>query len=301
MKPIRHLSEIADACKARPKRTLSVAYGEDPHTIEAIAKAVNENIVDAIITGSKERIEKVAKDKGIDPFVFTIIDIPDEVSAAREAVRLVRSEKAHFLMKGLCGTSTYMRAILNKEEGLMQEGALLSHVGVIEISTYPKLLILSDVAVLLAPTLKEKVKMIEYCTKISHRLGIETPKAAIICAVEKVNPKMQATLDAAILSKMADRGQIKGVIVDGPLALDVAVSKECAEIKHLKSDVAGDADIFILPEIETANVFYKSLTQLANGKLAAIVTGATCPCVLTSRGDTDESKFFSIALAALMS
>jgi len=183
----------------------------------------------------------------------------------------------------------------------MQEGALLSHVAVIEIATYPKLLILSDVAVLLAPTLKEKVRMIEYCTEISHRLGIETPKAAIICAVEKVNPKMQATLDAAILSKMADRGQIKGVIVDGPLALDVAVSKECAEIKHLESDVAGDADIFILPNIETANVFYKSLIQLANGKLAAIVTGAICPCVLTSRGDTDESKFFSIALAALMS
>jgi len=301
MKPIRHLSEIVEACKARPKRTLSVAYGEDPHTIGAIAKAVNENMVDAIITGGKERIEKVAKDKGVDPSVFTIIDIPDEVSATREAVRLVRSGKAHFLMKGLCGTSTYLRAILNKEEGLMQEGALLSHVTVIEIATYPKLLILSDVAVLLAPTLKEKVKMIEYCTEISHRLGIETPKAAIICAVEKVNPKMQATLDAAVLSKMADRGQIKGVIVDGPLALDVAVSKECAEIKHLESDVAGDADIFILPEIETANVFYKSLIQLANGKLAGIVTGATCPCVLTSRGDTDESKFLSIALAALMS
>ncbi|OYD14102.1 phosphate butyryltransferase [candidate division WOR-3 bacterium JGI_Cruoil_03_44_89] len=298
---MRHLSEIADLCKARQKRVLSVAYGEDPHTIGAIAGAVNENMVDAIITGHKGRIEKVASDKGVDPSIFTIIDIPDEKSAAKEAVRLVKSGRAHFLMKGLCGTSTYMRAILDKEEGLMEKGALLSHVTVIEIPTYPKLLILSDVAVLLAPTLKDKVKMIGYCTEIAHKLGIETPKAAIICAVEKVNPKMPATLDAAILSKMADRGQIKGVIVDGPLALDVAVSKECAEIKHLESDVAGDADIFILPNIETANVFYKSLTQLANGKLAAVVTGATCPCVLTSRGDTDESKFFSIALAALMS
>lgn len=300
MKPVRHLSEIVNVCKAGPKRTLSVAYGEDPHTIGAIAKAVNENMVDAIITGSKERIEKVARDKGVDPSIFTIIDIPDEVSAAREAVRLIRNGEAHLLMKGLCATSTYMRAILNKEEGLMEEGALLSHVAAIEISTYPKLLILSDVAVLLIPTLKEKVKMIEYCTAVAHNLGIETPKAAIICAVEKVNSKMPATLNGAILSKMADRGQIKGVIVDGPLALDVAVSKECTEIKHLESDVAGDADIFILPNIETANTFYKSLTQLANGKLAAIVTGATCPCVLTSRGDSDESKFFSIALAAIM-
>jgi phosphate butyryltransferase len=301
MKPIRHLSEIVDACKVRPKHTLSVAYGEDPHTIGAIARAVKENMIDAVITGSKERIEEVARDKGIDPSIFTIIDIPDEVSATKEAVRLVRSGKAHFLMKGLCGTSTYMKAILNKEEGLMEEGTLLSHVGVLEISTYPKLIIVSDVAVLLAPTLKEKIKMLEYCTEIAHKLGIETPKAAIMCAVEKVNLKMQATLDAAILSKMADRGQIKGVTVDGPLALDVAVSKECAEIKHLKSDVAGDADIFILPNIETANVFYKTLTQLINGVLAAIVTGATCPCVLTSRGDTDESKFYSIALAALVS
>ncbi len=301
MEPIRHLAEIADVCKKGPKRTLAVAYGEDPHTIGAIAKAVNMGLITAMITGSKERIEKVARDKGVDPSIFTIIDQPKETDAAKEAVRLVRSGKAHLLMKGLCGSAIYMKAILDKEEGLMEKGALLSHVAVIEVPTYPKLLIVSDVAVLLAPTLSEKVQMIKYCTDVAHRLGIDDPKAAIIGAVEKVNPKMPATTEAAILSKMADRKQIKGVTIDGPLALDVAVSKECAEIKHLKSDVAGDADIFIMPNIETANVFYKSLTQLANGKLAAIVTGADCPCVLTSRGDTDESKFFSIALAALMS
>ena len=301
MKPIRHLSEIVNACKEREKRVLSVAYGEDPHTIGAIGRAVKENIIDVIITGHKNRVEEVAREKGINPSIFTIIDIPDEAQAAKESVNLVREGKAHFLMKGLCPTATYMRAILNKEKGLMKEGALLSHVTVIEVSTYPKLLIVSDVAVLLAPTLNEKIKMIAYCTEIAHKLGIEKPKAAIICAVEKVNPKMPATLDAAILSKMADRGQIKGVIIDGPLALDVAVSKECAEIKHLESDVAGDADIFILPNIETANVFYKTLTQIAKGDLAAVVTGAKCPCVLTSRADTDESKFLSIALAALIS
>lgn len=300
MEPIRHLAEIAQACKTMPKRTLAVAYGEDPHTIGAIGQAVNTDMVDSIITGSRERIEKIAVDKGVDPSVFKIIDIPDEISATKEAVRLVKDGKAHLLMKGLCGSATYMKAILDKEQGLMEKEALLSHVAVIEVPTYPKLLIVSDVAVLLAPTLKEKVEMIKYCSNVAHRLGIDEPKAAIIGAVEKVNPKMPATTEAAILSKMAERKQIEGVIIDGPLALDVAVSKECAKIKHLESDVAGDADIFIMPNIETANVFYKSLTQLANGILAAIVTGAKCPCVLTSRGDTDESKFFSIALAALM-
>jgi phosphate butyryltransferase len=142
--------------------------------------------------------------------------------------------------------------------------------------------------------------MLTYCINVAHKLGIENPKAAIIGAVEKVNPKMQATLDAAVISKMADRGQIKGAIVDGPLALDVAVSKEHCEIKHLKSSVGGDADILIFPKIETANVFYKSTTCLGNGKIAGVVTGTTAPCILTSRGDTDESKFYSIALAALV-
>ncbi len=300
MKPIRHFSEIVDACKAKPKRTLSVAYGEDPHTIGALARAINENMIDVIITGSKEKIEKVARDEAIEPSIFTIIDIPDEVSAVKEAVRLVRNGKADFHMKGLCATSIYMKAILNKEEGLMKEGALLSHVSIAEVSTYPKLLIMSDAAIPIVPTLKQKIKMIEYCTEVAHRFGIEKPKAAIICAIEKVNPKMQSTLDAAILSKMADRGQIKGVIVDGPLALDVALSRESAKVKNLKSEIAGDADILIVPNIETGNVLYKSLTLFANARLAGIALGAKCPCIVVSRNDTVEFKFFSIAVGLLL-
>ncbi len=300
MKPIRHLSEMIDVIKSRKKRTLAVAYGQDPHTIGAIGKAVAGGFINVKITGDESKIKKVSEEEDVDFSQFEIIHQPNEVLATKTAVSLVRNKEADFLMKGLCSSATYMKAILNKEEGLIKPGEIISHTTIIEVPTYHKLMLLADVAVIPHPDLSQKIKMLQYTVEIAHKLGIEKPKAAILSAVEKVTSKIPATIEAAIISKMQDRKQIKGVIVDGPLAMDVAVSKECAEIKGLKSEVAGDADIFIFPDINAANVSYKTLSQLANAQLAAVVTGANVPCILTSRADTDESKFYSIILAALL-
>ena len=193
-----------------------------------------------------------------------------------------------------------MRAILNKEKGLMPPKAILSHVTVIENPHYHKLLVVGDVAVMPAPELHEKIAIANYLIATSQALGTETPKVAIIGASESVSPKIQSSMDAAIITKMADRGQIKGAIVDGPLALDLAIDKESAEIKKITNPVAGDADCLVFPNIEAGNVFYKTNTKLSTAKLAALVAGAKAPCILSSRGDSAQTKLYSIALSALI-
>ena len=301
MEQIKRLDEIVEAVKSRKKRVLSVAYGQDVHTLQAVEKGVREGLFNAINFASKKEVERVASENGIDISLFEVVDVPDERKAIRQAVRAVKEKRADVLMKGFCQTANYMRGILDKEEGLLPTGNILSHTTVIEISTYPKLLVVSDVAVIPFPDLKMKGQMINYNANIVRKFGIAVPKVAVIAAVETVNLKMQATIDGALLSKMNERGQISGCVVDGPLALDLAVSKESALIKKVKSEVAGDADILIFPNIETGNAFYKSTTKLGNAKIAAVVTGATAPAVLTSRGDSEESKFYSLALAAFIS
>lgn len=301
MEQIKRLDEIVGAVKSRKKRVLSVAYGQDAHTLQAVEKGVREGLFNAINFASKKEVKRVASENGIDISLFEVIDVPDEKEAIRQAVRAVKEKRADVLMKGFCQTANYMRGILDKEEGLLPPGNILSHTTVIEISTYPKLLVVSDVAVIPFPDLRMKAQMINYNANIVRKFGIAVPKVAVIAAVETVNLKMQATIDGALLSKMNERGQISGCVVDGPLALDLAVSKESALIKKVKSEVAGDADILIFPNIETGNAFYKSITKLGNAKIAAVVTGATAPAVLTSRGDSEESKFYSLALAAFIS
>ncbi len=297
---IKRLNEMLDVIRGREKKRLVVAAGEDPHTIEAVARAHKEGIVDVTLVGNPEKIAEVAKEHNVDTSQFEIVEEKDPKKAAKVAVRLIREGKGDALMKGLVDTATYMRAILNKEEGLLKEKKVLSHVTVVEFPLHHKLLIVSDVAVIIHPTLEQKIEMIKYTIEVANALGIENPKIAIISAVEKVNPKMPSTIDAALLKVMGERGQIKGAIIDGPLALDIAVSKECLDIKGLKSPVDGDADILIFPDIVTGNVFFKTATQLAGGKIAAVVTGTDVPCVLTSRADDEDSKFYSIALAALV-
>ena len=297
---LKSLEEITEEVKSREKRMVSVAYGQDAHTLQAIEKGVKEGLFNAMVFASKAEVERVASANNVDISLFEIVDVPEENEAIRQAVRAVRDKRADLLMKGLCHTANYMRGILNKEEGLLPPGAILSHATIIEIPTYPKLLVVSDVAVIPYPDLKMKQAMINYDVAISHKLGIENPKVAVIAAVETVNPKMQPTIDGALLSKMNERGQIKGCSVDGPLALDLAVSKEAAAIKKVRSEVAGDADILIFPNIETGNAFYKCTTKLGNSKIAGLVTGTTAPAVLTSRGDSEESKFYSLALGALI-
>lgn len=298
--PVKKLTELVDKVKSLPTMRVAVAAGEDPHTIEAVARGVSEKMIDATLTGDEAKIKEVATEYKIDPAIFHIMHVPDRKNAASKAVELAHDGKADFLMKGLVDSAVYMRAILDKEKGLLPPGRTLSHVTILEVPTYHKLLIGTDVAVLIAPDLSQKAEMIGYAVDIAHRFDIERPKVAVIGAVEKVNPKMCATLDAAILTQMNRRGQIKGCVVDGPLAMDLAVSKESKEIKGVESEVAGDADVLIFPNIEGGNIFYKACVYLANANIAAIVTGAKVPCILTSRADSEDSKFYSIALAALM-
>ena len=300
MKPIRKLKELVEVVKGKPIQKIAVANGHDPHTIRATFKAAKENLVDVTLVGDRNRVERLCSEFNLDTSVFEIIDCCNVKEAGRIARDLVKKGDVGILMKGLMSSDVYMKLILDKKEGLLPEGNILSHVTVLEVPSYSKLLFVSDVAVLPKPDLMQKVQMLNYCIEVAHAFGISEPKAAIIAATEKVTAKMPATLDGATIAKMAARGQIKGVVVDGPLALDIAVDKEACEIKGFKSPVGGEADILIFPNIETGNVFFKSLTKFAGSSLAGMVVGTIAPCILTSRADSEDSKFYSVAMAALM-
>ncbi len=287
--------------KAQEKKVLVAAYANDSHSISAVSQAIDLGLVSGTLVGDEKTIAEVCKHEGIDIKKFKIVHEPDEMKAAEKAVELINAGQGNLLMKGLVSTDKYMRAILNKEKGLMNPGAVLSHVTVMENANYHKLLVVGDVAIIPAPELKEKIAITNYLIHVAKSLGIETPKVAIIGASEQVSPKIQSSVDAAIMAKMADRGQIKGAYVDGPLALDVAIDMESAQIKKLSGQVAGDADCLVFPNIEAGNVFYKCNTKLANSELGAIVVGARVPAVLSSRGDSTKTKLYSIALAALSS
>lgn len=297
---ITKLEQIFDLLKAKNKKRISVAYANDEHTIEAVYAAVSKNIVDAVLTGDKDFIAKVCAEHNMDVQKFEIVHEPNEAKAASLAVQLINEGKADLLMKGSLSTDKYMRAILNKEKGITGEGAVLSHVTVMEFPGYERLLTLGDVAIIPLPELKQKIKMIDYLVKTANAIGVEKPKVAVIAATEQMLAGMPACIDGAILAKMNDRGQIKGCIIDGPLSIDAALDPESVEIKKITGPVAGVADCLLFPNIEAGNVFFKTGTKLANAELAAYVAGAKVPCVLTSRGDSALTKTYSIALAALM-
>ncbi len=300
MKPMRKLSEIENLVKSKKNFSMAVAYGQDEDTILAVKRAVEEKIVDAILVGDEKVIREQCARLKTDPDMFQIVHEPDEKKSGDTAVRLIIDGKAQILMKGLISTPYYLKPILNKDYNLVGKDISLSHTTILEIPTYDKLLIVSDVAMIPYPDLNQKVQMINYDIAIAAKLGILNPKVAILAANEKVSEKMPCTLDAAIISKMADRHQIKGAIIDGPLAMDVAVSKHAVDVKGFQSAVEGYADILIMPNIEAGNIFYKGMTLLAKGKLAAVVTGAKFPAILTSRADDDDSKYYSIVLAAAL-
>lgn len=300
MAQIRSLEQLVADLKGAPSRRVAVAAGHDENTIAAAARAAAEGIADVTLVGDRARIEALCGEFGLDAGVFTVVDEADEARAGAEAVRMVRAGEADVLMKGLIGTDKYMRLILDKEKGLLPPKAVLSHITVLDIPAYralhDKLLIVSDVAIIPDPDLATKLKIVEYVVAAAHAFGIADPKVALLAATEKVNAKMPACVDAAIITQMNRRGQIKGATIDGPLALDVACSPEACEIKGLTSPVEGAADCLVFPNIETGNVFYKGMTVLGGARLAAAVVGTTAPCVLTSRADSEESKFLSIAL-----
>ena len=296
---ITKLDQIFDVVRLKGKKRLVAAFANDSHTIGAVSMAVDMGIVDGILVGDEATIKKVCEAEKIDVKKFRIVQEADEMKAASKAVELISKGEGDILMKGLVSTDKYMRAILNKETGLMPPKAVLTHVTVVEVPTYHKLLVVSDVAVIPAPDFNQKVAITNYVIKVAHSLQIEKPKVAILAATEQMLAGMPACVEAAMIAKMADRGQISGAFVDGPLALDVAIDRESAEIKKLSGNVAGDADCIVFPNIESGNVFFKTCTKFAKGELGAMVMGAKVPCVLTSRGDSVKSKMYSIALAAL--
>jgi len=297
---ITKLEQILDAVRSKPKKRLVAAFANDAHTIEAVYEAYKLGLIEATLTGDKDSIEKICKDLDIDPGVFEIIDVKEDMAAARKAVQLINEGKGDIIMKGTVSTDKYLKAILNKEYGLVPPKGLLSHITVTETPKYHKLLIVSDVAIIPHPDLKQKITIVNYLINTAHKLGIEQPKVALVAATEQVTEAVPSTIDAAIIAKMADRGQIKGALVDGPMGFDLAIDAESVKIKRFNSPVAGDADCILFPNIEAGNVFYKTNSKLAGGVAGAIVAGARVPVVLTSRGDSPETKMYSIALGALL-
>lgn len=282
------------------RKRMIAAWGVDGHTIAAAGRAVNLGLVDVTLVGDKDKIADACREEGVDKSLFTIVHNTDELSSVSQAVQMIREGEGDFLMKGLCSTDKFLRAILNKETGLLPPKGTLTHCGVLEIPQYHKLLFVGDVAVIPAPDFKQKQLIMGFLVKTAQAVGVEKPKVAVIAATEQVLVSQIATIEAAMLAKMADRGQIKGCVVDGPLALDVAIDKESVAIKGLESPVAGDADCLLFPNIESGNVFYKANSKLVPGvRQAGILVGAKVPCVLSSRADSIDTKLNSIAVAAM--
>lgn len=296
---VKNFDEVLKKVKSLETKTVAVAVAQDEPVLQAIMEAKNQGIANAILVGDEKKIKEVAASINMDLSQFEIVHEANVAKAALKAVELVSSGKADMVMKGLVDTANFLRAVLNKEVGL-RSGRLMSHVAVFEIAGIDRLIFLTDAAFNMYPELKDKVDIINNSVKMAHAIGIECPKVAPICAVEVVNPSMPSTLDAAMLSKMSDRGQIKGCIVDGPLALDNALSEEAAKHKNVGGPVAGKADIMVLPNIEAGNVMYKTLTYTSNSKNGGLLVGTTAPVILTSRSDSFETKMNSIALAALV-
>ena len=282
------------------RKRMVAAWGVDSHTIAAAAKAVELGLADVTLVGDENLIVQACKEEDVDMSIFTIVHNPDELPSVAQAVQMIREGQGDFLMKGLCSTDKFLRAILNKETGLLPPKGTLTHCTTLEIPSYHKLLFVGDVAVIPAPDFKQKQLIMDFLVRTAKAVGVAKPKVAIIAATEQVLPSQPATIEAAMLAKMVDRGQIKGCVADGPLALDVAIDKESVEIKGLVSPVAGDADCLLFPNIESGNVFYKANSKLVPGvKQAGILVGAKVPCVLSSRADSIDTKLNSIAIAAM--
>lgn len=297
---IKTLKEVVDAAKERGPKTVAVACAQDEDALLAVDNARKNGIINAILVGDMEKVKAIAENCGIDLGAYECIDIADLTEASRKAVELVSTGKAQLVMKGLVDTSIVLKAVLDKEIGL-RTGNALSHVAVFDLGThYHKLLLVTDAAMNIAPDLNTKKQIIENAVVVAKALDIETPKVAVICAKEKVEPKMPATVEAAELQAMNERGEITGCLVGGPLALDNAVSLEAAKLKKINHPVAGDADILLCPTIEAGNVLYKSLGFLTDAQSAGIIVGTKAPVILTSRADSEETKLNSIALGVLM-
>lgn len=296
---IKSINELVTAAKNIETKTLVVACAADEHVLEAVELARKENIINGILIGDQDAIHTILSKQGVDKDNYEIINETDKEQACLKAVKIVSESKDAFLMKGLVDTSVILRAALNKEFGLRTNNRI-SHCSVMEVPTHHKLIFMTDGAMNIAPTVDEKRQIIENSVKIAHAIGNKKPYVGIIGAVEKVNPKMEATMDAVELIKMNEENIIKDCIVAGPFAIDNAINREAALHKGITHEAAGNVDILVMPRIEAGNVFYKTMMFLAGAKSASVIAGAKRPIVLTSRADSTESKFYSIALSALV-
>ena len=293
---IESIDSLHFFAKAQGKKTIAVACAQDSHVLCSIDELHKGNIIDAILIGDERQIRKIAKEKEINLTGYKIIEESNNTKACQIAVALAKEGKAHAVMKGLVDTAIILKAVLDKETGL-RDAKLLSHVAMFEIPNFKRLLLVTDAAMNIAPSLEAKKEIISNAVKVAHAIGIKKPVVACLCALEKVNPKMPATLEAIELVKANKQGEIKQCTVIGPVALDNAVSVEAAQHKGIVDSNAGHADILLAPNIETGNVLYKALVYLAHAKVASLIVGAKVPIIITSRADSKQSKINSIALS----
>lgn len=294
---IKRLKELHEAVAENQSLKLAVAAAEDEDVLEALKTAEQEGIVEPILIGDKDEIIKICKEIGYETDPDGIIETESLEDSAKKAVQLVVEGKANFLMKGLLDTSILLKAVLNKEEGLRTDN-LISHVMLYDVPAYHKLLVLTDGGMNIAPSVSDKAMIIKNAHQVVQSLGAEVTKVACIAAKEKANEKMPATMDAAQLQKMFEGEGHSDLIVEGPLAVDLALSREAAEVKHFQSKISGDVDVLLAPYIEVGNAMGKSLTYLAGAKSAGIIMGAKVPIVLVSRADDSQTKLYSIALGS---
>jgi phosphate butyryltransferase len=294
---------MIEICEAQAAETgskrLVLACAEDAKLIQAVELARGRGIISPILVGDKGAIEKAAKKVGVGLKAYELIEAADYEAALKQSVELLAADKADILMRGFVPAVDFLKAVLARKSELCISG-LLTQVSCLEIPEYHKLLLMSDAAVVIKPTIQEKKEIIENAISVANALGLRLPKVALMAAVEVVNPSMEASLENAIVAKMGDRGQIRGAIIDGPLSLDVATFKAAAELKGVKGEVAGDADILIVNKIEEGNILYKSLIRFANAKTGSVLVGASKPMIITSRVEVQNNELHSIALAVLL-
>lgn len=296
---IRTLDDIMDAVRSRPMKTVAVAVAEHESVLSAVKQAAAEGIAEAVLVGDRDEIAAAAEQAGLDLADVSVIHETSDLRAAGIATELVSSGRADILMKGQIHTDDFLRAILDKESGL-RSGAMMSHVFILETTGLERLTLVTDGAMNIAPDLVAKAAIILNAVYLAQLLGVEEPRVGVLAATELVNPDMPATVDAAVLSKMSERRQFPACCIDGPFALDNAVSALAAQTKKMSGPVAGACDILLVPTIEAGNMLAKSFVYLCGGRVAGVLVGASAPVVLTSRADSAEAKLFSIATAMLM-
>ena len=296
----QNIPQLLEHVRSRGQRKrLAVAAATDPHVLEAACRAYNENIAEPFLIGDKPKMLDILKELGLKLPDENLIHEPDVDNAARAAVALVREGKADYLMKGLLNTSNMLKAVLNRDTGL-RRGGTLSHISINELPAYHKLLVVTDAGILIQPSLEEKAAIIRNAVGALRAMGYECPKVAVLAALEKVNPKMPETVDAAALKEMNASGELANCIVEGPISMDLTMDPEAAQIKGFSSPVVGNADIVVVPNIACGNILNKGLRYLAGSQQVGIVLGAQVPIVLTSRSASAQSKYLSIAVTSAM-